>query len=34
MGVGAMFAVDMSACIIAQLPRGRTVLDEKRPCVS
>jgi len=27
--VGAMFAVAMSACIIAQLRRGRTELDGK-----
>jgi hypothetical protein len=30
MGVGAVFAVVMSACIIAQLPCGRTLLHEAR----
>jgi len=30
-GVGAMFAMDMSACIITQLLRGRTLLDGKLP---
>jgi hypothetical protein len=34
MGTGAVFAVLMSACIIAQLPGGRTLLDEKRPRIS
>src|SRR5713101_1730569 len=31
-GAGAMFAVLMSACIIAQLPCGRTQLDAARQC--
>jgi hypothetical protein len=33
-GTGAVFAVLMSACIIAQLQGTRTQLDESRRCVS